>query len=243
MTITLTADIGYADSPIPVSADPPTDIVLVDSEQMRVWSHGPTQLGVERGYNSTVKTSHSSGAVVTPAAGAISTTGGVLIDVLVDAQTLEIADVAVTATAAEVNALDGSTATAAELSLEHGAPASVGFGIAAGASAVSTVTITAKNAAGATLQEPIEADVWLSDAATGIGLTSIAPSVGISLTTGTVLGILTAAKALHCQANASGVIVLSIHDASKTGYYVAVQPVGRTLATVSRQLVAGDYGA
>ena len=241
MAITITADIGFADSPIPVSADPPTDVVLVDSEQMRVTAHGSPLLLVERGYNGTARSSHTSGATVSPITAAMSNTSGVLVDTLVDAQTLQISDVAVTASAAEINALDGATMTADELNLLAGAPASVGFGIAAGATNVCAVTLTAKDAAGATLQAPVELDVWLTDAATGIGLTSHTPVLAI--TTGAQMGILTAAKALRVQANVSGVVVMTITDAGKNLYYIAAQPVGRTAASVSRVLTAGDYGA
>ena len=109
MTVTVTANIGYADAEIPVSADPSTDVVLIDNEQMFVRSHGYPDILVTRGYNNTTKAPHTSGTVVSPVTAAMSTTGGVLVDSLVDAETLQIADAAVTATAAEVNVLHGVT--------------------------------------------------------------------------------------------------------------------------------------
>lgn len=110
MTVTITADITRLEAHIPVSSDPPTDLILIDSEQMRIRSHGTDTLLVDRGYNGTFATGHTSGATVSPVEPAMSTTAGVLVDSLVDAETLEIGDVAVTATAAEVNLIHGSVA-------------------------------------------------------------------------------------------------------------------------------------
>lgn len=66
MSITLTADIGFADGVLPVTADPPSDRVQIDAEQIDIRNHGTTSLLVTRGVNGTQPTSHASSAVVTP---------------------------------------------------------------------------------------------------------------------------------------------------------------------------------
>jgi hypothetical protein len=85
-----------------------------------------------------------------------------------------------------------------------------------------------------------EIDVWLSDAATGAGLTATTASGGITAETsdGTILGVMTAAKALTVQTNASGIFVLRIVDSAKTAFYpcacLSVQSVvGAQLTTAS----------
>lgn len=123
-------------------------------------------------------------------------------------------------------------------------PASVAFSIAAGGANVSEVTITVKDGAGVTLAGVFNLDVWLSDAATGAGLTGTTASgtVTAKAASGAVLGTLTAKKALRVQTLATGVFVLEITDTAKTGFYVAAQSpfTGGTL--VSAQLVTASYG-
>ena len=144
---------------------------------------------------------------------------------------LKLAGTAVTATAAEINEL------AAQISDFTFAAASAGTNIA-------EVTITAKQADGTTtVASPVIFHLWLSDAATGAGLTGTAASgtVTVKSASGAVIGTLTSKKALVVQALATGVFILEITDSSKTAYYVCAQtPHGETkIATV---LATGDYG-
>ena len=69
--------------------------------------------------------------------------------------------------------------------------------------------------------------LWLSDAATGLGLAATAASgaVAVKGTDGFDIGILTAKKALVCQTKADGTYILSITDTSKTLYYVCALPL------------------
>lgn len=124
-------------------------------------------------------------------------------------------------------------------------PASITFSIAAGtaASNISNVTITVVDAAGAAVAAVHHLDVCLSDASSGAGLTGTTASgtVQAKASSGTVLGTLTAKKALRVQTLATGVFILEITDSAKTGFYVVVQIGGRSVF-VSRQLVAGDFG-
>jgi hypothetical protein len=119
--------------------------------------------------------------------------------------------------------------------------ASVTISPAAGAANVSLVTIQCLNAAGAAIAHKEVLDVWLSDAATGAGLTGTTASGAVAAgTAGTDLIVRTAKKETLVNTDATGKYILSITDTGKTGFYVAVQR-GSQL-TVSAQLVAGNYG-
>jgi hypothetical protein len=122
------------------------------------------------------------------------------------------------------------------------APASVTLTPAAAGANVSEVTITVKDGAGVTLPGVFNFDLWLSDAASGAGLTATTASgaVAAKASSGADLGAFTAKKALRCQTLATGVYTLSITDSSKTGFYVCASVAGRTF--VSAQLSAGSYG-
>lgn len=120
----------------------------------------------------------------------------------------------------------------------------VTFSIAAAGANVSEVTITVKDGAGVAVAGVHHLDVWLSDAATGAGLTGTTASgtVTAKAASGIVYSTATAKKALRVQTLATGVFVLEITDTAKTGFYVcATNPLtGR--ATVSAQLVTASYG-
>ena len=69
MTITITADIGYADAILPLSAELAADVhlVQVEAEQIALFGRSAgTSPIVTRGVNGTTAVAHSSGAVVTP---------------------------------------------------------------------------------------------------------------------------------------------------------------------------------
>jgi len=137
------------------------------------------------------------------------------------------------------------TATANELNLVDGIPGQVSFSIAAGAANVCEVTIQIKDAAGTNIARPVPLLVWLSDAATGAGLTATSASGTVQAKSGagTDLGVLTAKKALIAQTKADGSYTLAITDTAKTGFYVGCEVLGAGLARgVSRQLTENDYG-
>jgi len=146
--------------------------------------------------------------------------------------TLQIGGTAVTSTAAELNA----AAT--------GGPASITFSPAAGSANVCEVTVTIKNAAGATLAGVFNFDLWLSDAATGAGLTATTASgaVAAKASSGADLAVLTTKKAIRVQTLATGIYILSITDTAKTLFYVAAQVPGTGKTVVSSQLATGNYG-
>lgn len=123
-------------------------------------------------------------------------------------------------------------------------PTSATFTFTAGAANVAEVLITPKNSAGTTIARVIPLTVFLSDAATGVGLTATAASgtVQAKSASGTDIGILTAKKALAVMTLATGLYTLEITASAKTGYYVGViLPCG--LVVVSRVMTSADYGA
>ncbi|MHB0929183.1 MAG: hypothetical protein ACYC3W_09845 [Candidatus Nanopelagicales bacterium] len=169
-------------------------------------------------------TAESGGKIVIKSGGSLTVAG-----VTVDGNTL---------------AMTGLTATANELNLNDNLPASFTLTPAAGAATVSNVTIQAKDAAGVNMARAIMFLCYLSDAATGIGLTGTTASgtVTAAAASGTDFGQITAKKAFFAQTKADGSFVLEITDAAKTGFYVCAAALQGGAPSVSAQLVAGNYG-
>ncbi len=105
------------------------------------------------------------------------------------------------------------------------------------------VTFQVSDLAGVAVAGVFIIDVWLSDAATGAGLTGTTASGGITVEAsgGAIFEVLSAAKALTVQTNTSGAFILRIVDSAKTGFY----PCARILApsVVGAQLVSANYHA
>lgn len=121
------------------------------------------------------------------------------------------------------------TATAAELSLLASTPASVSIALAASATTDGMdITVTAKDAAGATLAATCEFILWMSESAVGAGLTADTYSGTLTAGTGAILGTLTAKKCFLIQTHTTGVFVGTLVDsANPADQYVVVQkPVG-----------------
>lgn len=120
----------------------------------------------------------------------------------------------------------------------------VTFTPAAGTANVCNVVIRLQTAAGQTIAEPRTYDVYLSDAATGAGLTAVTASgtVTNASAAGTVVGTNTAKKALRVQALATGLFTLEITDTAKTGFYVCVVDPATGKPYVSAQLVTANFG-
>jgi len=150
---------------------------------------------------------------------------------------------AVTATAAELNKIDGFTGVVADLNSTKGLPFDYTITPAAGASTVCEVTIQAKDPAGTAVAHVVPLLVWLSDSATGAGLTGTSASGTVAAKAGSQdLAALTAKKALMVQTSATGAYVLSITDAAKTAFVVCVQSLNGELLT-THTLETADYGA
>lgn len=121
-------------------------------------------------------------------------------------------------------------------------PYTVTFSPAAGSSNVCEVTITVKDYDGTTVAAVHNLDIWLSDAATGAGLTATSASgaVAAKAASGVDLQIYSAKKAWHIQTLATGVYILSITDSGKTAFYPCASIATQTV--VGTQLVTGNYG-
>lgn len=136
------------------------------------------------------------------------------------------------------------TATPAELNLVDAAPATVAFSPAAGGANVCEVTVVVRDAAGVAIAAPFVLDLWLSDAASGVGLTGTAASgtVTAKAASGAVLSTYTAKKDLRVQTLANGVFILEITDTAKTAFRVCVTNPTTGKAVVSAALITANYG-
>lgn len=139
-----------------------------------------------------------------------------ILTVLDVVDTLKLAGVAVTATAAELNLLDG-IATSVTIDLA-----------ASGTTDGMAITITVVDAAGATVAGAHALDVWISEDADGIGLTGDSASGTLTAATGAILTAFTAKKHVRVVTADTGIAVLTLVDsANPTDQYVACRaPLG-----------------
>jgi hypothetical protein len=115
---------------------------------------------------------------------------------------------------------------------------------AQGASNVCLVTVQLKDATGTAIARRTPLRIYLSDAATGAGVTATTASGAVAVgASGTDIVDLTSKKVKDVMTDASGVYILSITDTAKTGFYVCAAVMGASGGVkVSSQLVAGNYG-
>jgi hypothetical protein len=115
--------------------------------------------------------------------------------------------------------------------------------VATDGSNATLVTLTLKNNNGKPVG-PKSFLVYLSDSATGLGLTATTASGTVTDktagTTGQILSTFVAKKALMVQNIANGTYELSITDTSKTAFKVCVEIDG--IVYVPLTLAAGNYG-
>lgn len=156
---------------------------------------------------------------------------------------LKLAGTLVTATASELNALDGVTSTPAELNLVDDMVASITVAYAASATTDGIeATLTVKDAAGTTIDAIHNLEVWISDDADGSGLTATAASGALTAVTGTILSALTAKKHVSANTDANGVLTLLLVDSANTaGERFCVRNPSNGKITVGAATVAGDY--
>lgn len=125
-----------------------------------------------------------------------------------------------------------------------GLPYTITMAAASAAANVSEVTFTVKDADGNTIAGVQQFDVYLSDAATGAGLTATTTSgtVTVKSASGAVIDTQTSKKALRVQTLATGVFILEITDTAKTAFYpVAILPATGK-AVIGTQLITANYG-
>ena len=105
------------------------------------------------------------------------------------------------------------------------------------------VTLTLRNALGRKVG-PKSFLLWLSDSASGVGLTATTASGAVgdktAGTTGQVFGTLTTKKAFLVQNLADGTYQLSITDSAKTAFKVCAEI--DSVVYVVKTLATGDYG-
>lgn len=118
-----------------------------------------------------------------------------------------------------------------------------GFAYAQGATAnITLVTIQAEDKNGQPIAQQVALDVYLSDSATGAGITASTASGAVAAgASGIDLADVTAKKFKRVLTDANGKYVLSITDTVKTGFYVCAVNPSTGVVSVSRQLVAADY--
>lgn len=94
-------------------------------------------------------------------------------------------------------------------------------------------TITCLNAAGGRIPRMHLLNVWISESATGAGLTADSYSGEVTAVTGTIKTALTAKKDLSVLTAASGIaVILAIDDANPADQYVAAAiPNGRVFVS------------
>lgn len=145
----------------------------------------------------------------------------------------------------ELTRVDDSTVNVPGLSVGGSpVPASVSFAPAAGGANVCEVTVTVKNAAGVAIAAPFVLDLWLSDAATGAGLTGTLASgtVTAKAASGAVFSTYTAKKDLRIQTLATGIFILEITDTAKSPFRVCVTNPVTGRPEVSDALLTANYG-
>lgn len=147
---------------------------------------------------------------------------------------LQLGDTTVTADAAELNKLDGMTASTNEVKVLDGAPnGAPGFTIAAEAANAINVAIQLNDADGAPCGMRTGVFAYLSDDANGDSVVANAPDGGWAIGTDGLLIPVVAGKAAHLISEADGDIDVTITHAAgaKTCYLILVHPSGKLSAS------------
>lgn len=126
-------------------------------------------------------------------------------------------------------------------------PGLISFTFAPNGSTISLCTIQVQDNGGQNVTQTdgktptvFDLDVILANS-NGV-ITTLTPSTGLAVVTGTLLNTYVAAKAMYIQSNGSGQIQVNITDTGRQGFYVMVQGGTQPLPSLSRQMVTGDYG-
>lgn len=127
--------------------------------------------------------------------------------------------------------------------ITRGSPDGFTFSAASSTANICLVTVQAVDNEGASVAGVFLYDLWLSDAATGIGLTAVTASGAVGAgASGADIGVLTTKKATRVQTDATGKYILSITDTAKTAFYVAAQIPGSSRIAVSAVLATANFG-
>lgn len=122
-------------------------------------------------------------------------------------------------------------------------PSQIAFTIATGATNETRITGTLQNKEGGTIAGSYMVDFFLSDAATGIGVTAATASgvVDVYNSTGTNLGMGTAKKSFRLMTKSDGTFAITITDTAKTQFYICASTPCINAVQVGRVLTA-NYG-
>jgi hypothetical protein len=121
-------------------------------------------------------------------------------------------------------------------------PDGFSFSAASGAANVCNMTIQVTDNEGNAVAGVFNFDYWLSDAATGAGLTASANTSEVTCSTGALLGVVTTEKAWRIQTDATGKAVVVHTDTGKSTTYPSAQVPGRSTVVVATQLAAANFG-
>lgn len=132
------------------------------------------------------------------------------------------------ATGADLTKLAAITADAGEINVLDELGVTVTIALTAGAVNTLVATITVKNSAAVTVAAVHELEVWISDAASGIGLTADAFSGAVTASTGAIHTALTAKKHVLAATAATGILVIEVVDTAEPAdiYVACKQPLG-----------------
>jgi hypothetical protein len=113
---------------------------------------------------------------------------------------------------------------------------------APGAANHSVVTFRVQDLQGNNLQQAFDLDFWLSDSATGQGVSATPPSGGFTITAGTSLQLKVTGLAGEALSDTTGKLVVNITDTAKTNYFPVCVAPGTGITWIGAQLTAGSYG-
>jgi hypothetical protein len=130
---------------------------------------------------------------------------------------------AITATAAELNIMDGVTATTAEINTLDNVVAGVGYTIGSDTGTTITVNIQFNDAAGTAMATRSALYFFLSDDANGDSLAATAPSGGIAAGTDGWIEAITANKSFWGHSEADGDLDVVLTEAGADTWYLGAK--------------------
>lgn len=143
---------------------------------------------------------------------------------------LKLGGTLVTSSASELNVLDD---VCSDVTIAYAASATTD-GIEA--------TFTVTDAAGTAIDAIHTLEVYISDDATGTGLTATSASGALTAVTGTILSVLTAKKHVTANTDVNGVLTLLLVDSANTaGERFCVRHPVSSKMVLGDATVAGDY--
>ena len=131
----------------------------------------------------------------------------------------------VTATAAELNALDGITANVNELNLLDNAWASITLSSETGGAGTCAVQVVFKDAAGVAMAAPVTGDFYLSEVATGLTMDPADTGIAV-LTNGGLFELDAAHKGWKFVTDATGKLGFTITAAADSYWAIFAGPGG-----------------